>query len=129
MTEKATTAPAAVADVRRFTGYVAADGSHHATLKAAAAVSLEVKTRAALDAVFADVTQFTDAEVYRPYEDDDTCVIAVKDMPKFIYANRVAILAALNQEVSLRKPRKPRADKGTKAAKPAAVAVTATEAL
>lgn len=116
----------ATADVRRFTGYIAADGSHHATLKAAAAVSLEVKTRAALQEVFGKKSTIPDPSLLEIPEGWVEPVISVADLPSFLYDNRTAILAALNQEVSLRKPRKPRT---SKVEKPARVEAATVESL
>lgn len=83
-----------MADIRKFTGYTAQDGSPHATLKLATDYSRDLKVKTALQ-VFKGVeigTQFaTDSEAY--------------SMPTWLLANKDAIQAAFSQTVLTRKPR------------------------
>ena len=107
-----------MSDVKRFTGFIAVDGSTHNTLKQATDHSREVKVKRALAEAFA-AQVVTPADV--PEHELRTDQIITLDA--YIYANRDAILAALNQEVTTRKPRTP------KAKKPAAAANGATAPL
>lgn len=86
-----------MADVKRFTGFIAVDGSTHTSAKAAIEHSRVVKTQAALKDKFGNlmVVETGDSEAGVSLDD-------------FIYANRDSILASLNQEVLTRKKRTPK---------------------
>lgn len=89
-----------MADVKRFTGFIAIDGTTHTNAKAAIEHSRQVKTQTALKEKFGNlmVTEGDGAVEGEGISLDD-----------FIYANRDMILAALNQEVLTRKKRTPKA--------------------
>lgn len=102
-----------MADVKRFTGFIAIDGSTHTSAKAAIEHSRAVKIQNALKEKFGNLI------VAEPVT---TAEIASEDvnLADFIYANREAILAALNQEVLTRKKRGPNKPKAEAANEPAA---------
>lgn len=87
-----------MSDVRKFTGFIAIDGSTHTTLKSATECSRQVKIQKALAEKFSGLS----------VDSAETPAGAV-DLPTFIYANRDAILACLNQDVLTRKKRAPKA--------------------
>lgn len=86
-----------MSDVKRFTGFIAVDNSTHKTEKEAVEHSRAVKTKAALKEKFG---------TYNVVGGEKGCAL-----DDFLYENRTAILAALNQEVLTRKKRtvKPKA--------------------
>lgn len=88
-----------MSDVKRFTGFIAVDNSTHKTEKDAVEHSRAVKTKAALEKLA------TDLQVQSP------AGAIGQPLASYLYENRVAILAALNQEVLTRKKRtvKPKA--------------------
>jgi hypothetical protein len=90
-----------MSDVKKFTGFIAVDGSTHTSMKSATDHSREVKVQAALKEKFGDLL-VTEGE----QDLENTGGVA---LDTFIYANREAILAALNQQVTTRKPRTPKA--------------------
>lgn len=94
-----------MSDIKKFTGFIAIDGSTHSTLKSAQDHTRDFKIRKALEEKFAGLSITS--------EGADTGV-SVAD---FIIANMDAIKAALNPEVLLRKKRTPKA-KPTKAEAP-----------
>lgn len=89
-----------MSDVKKFSGYIAADGTHHDTQKQAIAASLEFKTKAALSDAFTGQSVYSDVG----HLDDQIG----KPLADFLYDNRVQLLDALNQEVLLRKKRTPK---------------------
>lgn len=89
-----------MSDVKKFTGFIAIDGSTHTTLKSATEHSRQVKVQKALEFKFAKMAVIG--------EEDEPGSAGV-DLPTFIYANRDEILACLNQEVLTRKKRAPKA--------------------
>lgn len=110
----------ATADIRKFTGFIAADGSTHESMTKARAHADDLKIKAALTASFKTLDH-GQAAVYQP---DGTAGLAVheNDMPEWLFANRVAIMAALSVRATTRAPRKPRS---TKAANDSAAVKTA----
>ena len=85
-------------DIKKFTGFIAPDGTTHTTEKAAVAYTKDLKVKAALAAAFAvGYVGMPDAT-----QDDDTLRA---DLAAFLFDNRTAILAAFNTEVLMRKPR------------------------
>lgn len=90
-----------MSDVKKFTGFIAIDGSTHTSLKSATEHSRLVKIRNALAGQFG---------IYNVTEDGDDDEAAIS-LDAFIYANRDSILTALNQEVLTRKKRIPKAAK------------------
>lgn len=103
-----------MSDVKRFTGFIAVDGSTHNTLKHATDHSREVKVKKALAEAFA-------AQVVTPADvpEHELRADEIITLDAYIYENRDVILAALNQEVTTRKPR---TSKAKKVAAPAALA-------
>lgn len=102
-----------MSDVQKFSGYIAADGTHHKTQKLAIAASLEFKTKAALADAFVGLTVYGDDT----HPDQQTG----KPLAEYLYEFRAQILDALNQEVLTRKKRTPK----PKVATPTSDAATA----
>lgn len=108
-----------VADIKRFTGFIAPDGSTHDSIKKATDYTRELKIKAAL-ADFALVTS------HNPGVSETDAVggnaVYVEDLPAFLLAHRADILAAFNQDVLMRAPRQSRAvgkaDKAIETAEP-----------
>lgn len=94
-----------MADVKKFTGFLAIDNSTHTSFKSASDHSRQVKIQAALG------EKFSGLEVNDKVASGELPVGDPVSMPDFIYANRDAILAALTQEVLTRKKRTPKAPK------------------
>lgn len=92
-----------MSDVKKFTGFIAVDGSTHTNLKAATEHSRTVKVKKALADAFAGKL-VTPADV----PEHELTSEQIDPLDEFIFANREAILAALNQEVTTRKPRTPK---------------------
>lgn len=92
-----------MSDVKKFTGFIAIDGSTHTSLKSATEHSRLVKIRHAL------ACQFGIYNVTEEGNDDEAAI----SLDAFIYANRDSILTALNQEVLTRKKRIPKVAKVT----------------
>lgn len=94
------------ADIRKFTGFIAPDGTTHDTLKKASDYTKELKVKAAL-AAFANVMPYSNIGVITDGEDGNgSAVVYASNLPEFLLAHRAEILAAFNQEVTLRVPRK-----------------------
>lgn len=108
-----------MSDIRRFTGFLAPDGSTHDTEKKAIEYTRLLKIRAAL------------AERFKGFEVGEDGSADIKAAADFIFEQRAAILACLNPEVLTRKKRTPRVPKETKpvVAAPAAPAVVAPAAV
>lgn len=94
-----------MSDVKKFTGFIAVDGSTHTSIKSAKDHSRVVKTKAALKEAFGGQL-VSPADI--PDHELENNPELVQNLDDFIYANRDAILAALNQEVTTRKPRAPK---------------------
>ena len=90
-------------DIKKFTGYLSSDGKTHNSQKAAVTHEQELKTKKALEDGFGDRVVF-DNGPNAPEFDDQTSI----SLATFLYDNREAVLAALNQEVLLRKKRTPK---------------------
>jgi hypothetical protein len=105
-----------MADVKKFTGFIAIDGSTHSSFKSASDHSRLVKIQSALSEKFSGL-EVTDTTVPDELPDGDPV-----SMPDFIFANRDAILAALTQEVLTRKKRTPKTPKAADSAAPAETA-------
>jgi hypothetical protein len=90
-----------MSDIKKFTGYVSSDGKTHNSQKAAVAHELELKTQAAVKAAFPVGTVIVTS-------DDGTVAAPAQAISDFVLRNRVLILAALQQEVLLRKKRTPK---------------------
>lgn len=113
-----------MADVKKFTGFIAIDGSTHTTSKSAVEHSRQVKIQRALAEKFTGPVVLDGGDNAPTYEDQEPL-----GMPDFIYANRDAILACLNQDVLTRKKRAPNKAKAADAANGAtATATPAAEA-
>lgn len=89
-----------MSDVKKFTGFIAIDGSTHTSMKSATDHSRQVKIQRALAEKFVGLS-VSESVTSSNSEDDGVT------MPDFIYANRDAILACLNQDVLTRKKRAP----------------------
>lgn len=89
------------AGIRKFTGFIAADGTTHDTMKKAVQHANDQKVKEALNAfnIKAD-------------EGQDVSVVRMDQIGEYLFNNRVAILAALNAKATIRKTRTPKA-KGT----------------
>lgn len=104
-----------MSDVKRFTGFIAIDGTTHTSAKSAIEHSRQVKIKTALKDKFGTLRLLsTSAEGHEQ---------PGGALDEFIYANRDQILSALNQEVLTRKKRTPKA-KADAAPETAAVAET-----
>jgi hypothetical protein len=107
-----------MSDIKKFTGFLTSDGTAHNTQKAAVAYELELKTKKALAATFGHIRIGT---VNDTHEEDSGL-----PMNEWLYANKDAIQAALQQEVLLRKargPNKKKTDAAADAAKLGAAAL------
>lgn len=102
-----------MSDIRRFTGFLAPDGSTHDTEKKAIEYTRLLKIRAALD------------ERFKGFEVGEDGSADIKAAADFIFEQRAAILACLNPEVLTRKKRTPRVPKDAKPVVAAAPAVAA----
>lgn len=107
-----------MSDVKKFTGFIAIDGSTHTSQTAAVEHSRVVKVKAALKEKFGGL------EVAEPITTGDPSGPAVT-MDDFIFANREAILTCLNQNVLTRKKRSPNKAKAAANDATAAPAVAA----
>lgn len=106
-----------MSDIRRFTGFLAPDGSTHDTEKKAIEYTRLLKIRAALD------------ERFKGFEVGEDGSADIKAAADFIFEQRAAILACLNPEVLTRKKRTPRVPKDAKPVVAAAPAVVAPAAV
>lgn len=86
-----------MSEVKKFTGYIAIDGSHHEKLQNAVSHTRDHKIKEALRHEF-DSLVVTDGD-----HDANT-----SSLDEFIFKNRESILKALNQDVLLRKKRTPK---------------------
>ena len=102
-----------MSDIKKFTGFIAPDGSTHNTMQKATAYTLDLKIKQAL-ADFAVIN--TEANV-GVTEDNGTFIVCAEDMPAFLFAHKADILAAFKPEVTTRKKRvtKPKVAKAVKA--------------
>lgn len=97
-----------MADIKRFTGFIAPDGSTHDTIKKATEYTRELKIKEAL-ADFALVLPEVNVGVAK--DGAGNHAVYVSDLPAFLLAHKDDIQAAFNQDVLLRAPRKKRAAK------------------
>lgn len=111
-----------MSDVKRFTGFIAIDGSTHTNLKQATDHSREVKVKKALKDAFG--TQLVVPADMPTHELENNPELVV-NLDEYIFNNRAAILSALNQQVTTRKPRTPKAKKPADAANDAAAQAAA----
>lgn len=88
-----------MADIKRFTGFIAIDGSTHDTLAKATAHTKEVKIGLALKEFAVAVSS---NPVGFSVDDRDNHVLYPEDLPNFLLKHRVAIQAAFNQSVVMR---------------------------
>ena len=97
-----------MADIKRFTGFIAPDGTTHDNLKKATEYTQRLKIKEAL-AEFSKVIP----EVNPGVTETDSGYVGVLagDIPVFLLAHKDDILAAFNQEVLMRAPRKVREKK------------------
>jgi hypothetical protein len=93
-----------MADIKRFTGFIAPDGTTHSSLTAATNYTNELKVKESLSQfAFAVATDDEDSTVSITSEGNNA--VYVEDLPKFLLENRDAILAAFGQKATLRAPR------------------------
>ena len=105
-----------MADIKKFTGYVAQDGSTHNSLKAATDHARDLKIKAALE----DFNLVTNAANAGVVEDErGNAVIYAGDLPAFLFAHKADILAAFNQDVLTRKKREAKPKKKHNTRQPA----------
>lgn len=99
--------------IKKVTGFLAPDGSHHPTAKAAAEYVQTQAIKASVEAAFEPdhlegYTQGPQAEAQGvDFDDRGNAVIYSSGIAKFLLANRDKILAALQPKVDVRQ-RKPR---------------------
>jgi hypothetical protein len=108
----------ATADIRRFTGFLAPDGSTHESLKKATDYTRDLKIKAAL----ADFALVTSANPGVTEDERGSTVIYAEDLPIFLLAHKADILAAFAQDVLMRAPRQSRAAAAKVTAEPTATA-------
>jgi hypothetical protein len=98
-----------MSDVKRFTGFIAIDGSTHTSQKSAVDHSRVVKVASALDALAEAVLAFdvtsSDVQKHGIASSDVGNVIHAEDLPFFLAAHREQIMAAFTQDVLTRKKR------------------------
>lgn len=98
-----------MAEVKKFSGYTAIDGSAHNTKKEAIEYSRDIKIKAALDAI---VTGFVakNPDESGGYFVPELGVAALleSNLATWLTENRVTLLAAFNQDVKMRAPRAPK---------------------
>lgn len=101
-----------MADIKKFTGYIATDGSTHETLAKAQKYADELKIKEALKTAFPEGCLKDDKNAH---DVDGGRYLALDDssIPDWLFANRDAITAAFNQKARTRAPRKPKAAKVT----------------
>lgn len=104
-----------MADIKKFTGFIAPDGSLHDTAAKASAYTKELKAKEALKELFAGM-EFPEERFPEIYQDDrGNEVIAFPDLrpmlERIVFENRAAIVKAFEQNVKLRdrKPNKKKA--------------------
>lgn len=92
-----------MADISKFNGYMASDGTPHKTKKAVIAYMLDLKTKAALAVI---ASGFGTAPQPNPYFDGTACVNVLTEvnLATWLAANRDAIMAAFTQDVRTRRP-------------------------
>lgn len=91
---------ATAAGIRKFTGFIAADGSTHDTMKKAVQYANDQKVKEALNAFNVPATEGTDVGVIR-----------MDQIGEYLFSNRIAIQAAFNAKAAVRKTRTPKAKK------------------
>jgi hypothetical protein len=101
-----------MADIRKFTGFVAIDGTTHTTIKAAIEHTRAFKIKEALKA-FEPLLACSKKSEESGVDEDDGGNLAIypSGLPAFLFNNREAIMAAFNQEAVIRAPRKTRSPK------------------
>lgn len=93
---------ATAAGIRKFTGFIAADGSTHDTMKKAVQYANDQKVKEALNAQFSEV----DSETAGAHDvEGQYYAIGADGLATFLFANRAAIQAAFDSKVTVRKPR------------------------
>lgn len=88
------------AGIRKFTGFIAADGTTHDTMKKAVQHANDQRVKEALRAFNVSAQEGTDVPVVR-----------MDQMGDWLFNNRDAIQAALNAKAAVRKTRTPKAKK------------------
>ncbi len=94
-----------MADIKRFTGFIAPDGTTHSSLTAATNYTRELKIKEAL-AEFASIKSEDTPEFQTGIDAAGDQIIRVEDLPLFLRVYKDKILAAFNQDVQMRAPRK-----------------------
>lgn len=88
------------AGIRKFTGFIAADGTTHDTMKKAVQHANDQRVKEALNTFNTVATEVTDMPVVR-----------MDQMGEWLFNNRMAIQAAFNAKATIRKTRTPKAKK------------------
>ena len=92
-----------MSDVKKFTGFIAVDGSTHTSQKAAIEHSRQVKIQTALKEKFGALVVGSHTIIDVGVTEQNP----VAWLADFLYENRDSIIEALNQEVLTRKKRAP----------------------
>lgn len=111
-----------MSDIKKFTGFIAPDGTTHTTMQKATAYTLDLKIKQGLED-FKLANPETSAGVSE--SDSGAIVIFVEDLPTFLFAHRADIMAAFKPEVTTRKKRVAKAPGAAKVAKAAIAKVAA----
>ena len=97
-----------MADIKRFTGYIAPDGSTHDTLKKATEHTQSIKIKEALHIEFSNLSLERHGPSAINGFDGIPAHVESADMAMFLYENMNKILACYDQKAILRAPRKPK---------------------
>lgn len=90
---------ATASGIRKFTGFIAADGTTHDTMKKAVQHANDQKVKEALNAFNIKA------------DEEGNVIIRMEEMGEYLFNNRVAIQAAFNAKATVRKTRTPKAKK------------------
>lgn len=94
-----------MADIKRFTGFIAPDGSTHTSMKKATEHTTAIKVLEALKKDFGEISSHTHGENVRDGLNDGTPGVSCEDMPMFLLDNREKIEACFAASATLRAPR------------------------
>jgi hypothetical protein len=115
-----------MSDIKKFTGFIAPDGTTHTTMQKATAYTLDLKIKLALED-FKLVTNATSAGVSE--DDAGSAAIYPEDLPLFLFAHKADIMAAFKPEVTTRKKRVAKVPGAVKVAKVAKAAIAKAAAV
>lgn len=85
--------------IRKFTGFIAADGTTHDTMKKAIQYANDQKVKEALSAFNIKA------------DEGGNAIVRMEEMGDYLFSNREAIQAAFNAKAAVRKTRTPKAKK------------------